>query len=361
MSQFFAYKNRWGTVVAAPHDFPAIFEACKSPSVVGVIRLIEAENQAMAEWDAKELFQQGQFEKTFGAENMTTPPSTHIHDDNSSNESARQVAAQRAGQAAGRTRWKKVRKTDLELLPAADAETEKKIAGHVKVIRSAIDGHLRARSLFRVYALIGGAHANFLAELAPHGQAKKILQEHFDDVSRSRLYEWRKWAKKLADANPKSPTVGLLTAPSLGKKQVPLKMLKAADAEIDAVLGDQSYIDFLRDKPKKEPGGYRYDKAKLEKWLKEHHPDHVGKTYEELPPKIQSAFRKFNAPEPMSAEDGAEINREQVRALWHQADEILTEKTYADLDDLKEIEQMDATFLTLHQTFKQLINQLKRK
>ena len=48
----------------------------------------------------------------------------------------------------------------LELLAPLSAETEKKIAGHVKVIRAAVKGNERARNLFFAYAAIAGAHAN---------------------------------------------------------------------------------------------------------------------------------------------------------------------------------------------------------
>ncbi len=61
----FAFR-RGSEPLVKRHDTHEIIEACKSPSVAGIIRLIEAPNEIEARAIANKLVRAGEFEKTFG-------------------------------------------------------------------------------------------------------------------------------------------------------------------------------------------------------------------------------------------------------------------------------------------------------
>lgn len=63
---FFAYKNKWGRVIAKPHDMADVLEALNSPSVIGIMRHIEAGSLAEAQSEAERLNLRGRFETTNG-------------------------------------------------------------------------------------------------------------------------------------------------------------------------------------------------------------------------------------------------------------------------------------------------------
>jgi hypothetical protein len=250
--------------------------------------------------------------------------------------------------------------TKLELTAQAEAGIERQIAAHGKLLNLAAVGFSRSVSLVRAYALIAGAHANAIMEIAPHGTGEKRIEQEIPGVSKQRLHNWRKFAEKIKPELAKSQTVLLLSAPSLGKKSIPAKVVAALDKACKEVMGDVGIMAYLDDKEKKAAGGFRPDAQMVEAWLRANHLDLAGKSYDELPPEIQAAFRaQYVHPTP-SAEEIAEMERETWREHLQWLDAALTEKSYVHLaEDMVEFEKLQNILCAANQRFLDLIQKAK--
>lgn len=223
-------------------------------------------------------------------------------------------------------RFKKYKKDSvLELVTQGDAVKEGQIAAHVKVIHAAIKGNKRARNLFFAYAAIAGAHANALMELAPHGQGEKLLEQHFGDAARSTLYNWRQFATNIAERLAKSPTVGLLTAPSLSKKAIPAKAAESIQEAVVEAMDEQGMVEFMRsckalkDASKGERGGDRtlLDKEQIAQWCAEYHPDMPAAKCEAavLKGPLKKDFQKWEANQPQPPPPYDDLARNDMAVL----------------------------------------------
>lgn len=334
---FFAYKNRWGSVYVKPHDLADVVDALKSPSVVGVIRFLEMETLSEAESAAKRRFASGEFEMTFGGEQP--PPTKTMNTD---------------------------KKTNLELLPAQP--NQKEIDLNIKAMHLAVDGHFRAEKLLYAYAAIGGACANRIMELAAHGTGEKLLADAFPTLSKSQLHVWRNFAKDLAPHLDQKSYVGLLQAPKLGKKEIPVKKLEGLQEAVKKVLKGKSMVDFHKVSQfageTKPPGGFRPDQEALKAWLQKNHSGFVGIPFDELPPSIQTEFREQYEHPKLTAEQQAELHRQKVLDWFDDADVIFAEKLYADLNTTEDAERIKAfakTAADIADAFKDLTKTITKK
>ena len=130
--------------------------------------------------------------------------------------------------------------TDLELVSPQTAEAE----ATIKVIRLGNKGAQRSEQLHYAYAAITGAAANRLADILPRGTLELTLQKEVPEVSKSQLHVWRNFAKDLLPHLAESPMVGLLTAPVIGKKQIPAKKLEGLQEAVKKVLKGASMVEF---------------------------------------------------------------------------------------------------------------------
>lgn len=179
-----------------------------------------------------------------------------------------------------------------------EASASKEIQARVKVLGIAIKGHRRAASLMFAYAAVGGAQANRLAEIMDHGELEKLLERRFK-VPQQTMLRWRQFAKDLAPALSKRPTVGLLDGPQIGKT-IPAKQAEAIQAAVLEVMDGNGMVEFMRDckllREVEEPGGYKPDVEMFEKWKAQQEPPLPAETkYDDLKPGQQLAFRRFAA------------------------------------------------------------------
>jgi hypothetical protein len=188
--------------------------------------------------------------------------------------------------------------TKFELLAPADTAAEKQLDVHKKNIRVYSTGVLRSGAQMCGYAFLAGNEMNAAAALLPHGDLTPWLKQNFPEVSERTARNWRGFAETLNEKF-KSATVAdfknakLLTSPTKPKKSFTEKECAALSAAVREAMDGKGMIEFLRDaklvEEEKEQGGVRVSNEKLQAWLKEHHPDLVGKTIDELPKKIQNA------------------------------------------------------------------------
>jgi hypothetical protein len=149
----------------------------------------------------------------------------------------------------------------LELMTQETAEKEKEIEAQWKSFSLADKGQNRGESLTYAYAAIAGAAANRLADLLPRGSLEVTLREKFPHRSISQIHVWRQFAKDLTPHLADSPMVGLLTAPIIGKKQIPAKKLEGFQEAVKKVLKGASMVEFHKTSQFSgevaEPGGDR--------------------------------------------------------------------------------------------------------
>lgn len=251
----------------------------------------------------------------------------------------------------------------FELVPTAEAVTEKKIGEHLKIIRLSINGNRRARNLFFAYAAIAGAHANALMELAPHGSGEKLLAQEFDDTPESTLKDWRAFARDLAPELAKRPTVGLLTAPVFGKKTLPAKQCEAIQEAVLEILDGKTMVKFMRScralREAKKEGGFRPNWEVLQAWIKERHAGFLSIPFDELPEDVQKAFRQqYKQPRP-SAEELDAIERESWADDAERLYVRVVEKTYTSFGP-EHVKQLGDIQKVLHDTNQALLGYLAK-
>jgi hypothetical protein len=204
------------------------------------------------------------------------------------------------------------------------------------------------------YRVLIGNILNQAKERLKHGQFEAWVEEQFG-LAKPTQYRWRQFATLfLAEAEKlPAPTVGqkshveLLNKP---KKQAVNLILEVAPKVMDG----RGEIEFMRDckflRLPKPAGGFRPNAEMVQAWLKEHHPDFLGKLYDDLPADVQNAFKKqYRAPGP-TPEEVAELNRDFWRHIAAQIGEQLPTKTFCELD----APERKAIAMTFHDAWKAL-------
>ena len=197
----------------------------------------------------------------------------------------------------------------FELVKSADNETEKRIEAHAKGARLAIAGNRRARNLFFAYAALGGAHAEAIMQLCPHGHGEKRLEQIFGEDHRT-IQNWRRFARNLMP-QLKGETVSLLTAPTIGKKTIPAKIAEAIQTAVLDVMDGQGMVEFMQAckalrEPKQRGGDHsKPDPEDVKKFCAECHPDMPTAQCQALKtPALKREFRAWEANQcPPEAED----------------------------------------------------------
>jgi hypothetical protein len=206
----------------------------------------------------------------------------------------------------------------LELVSPQTAEKEKEIESQWKCFGLADKGAFRSESLLYAYSAIMGAAANRLAELLPEGSLEVGLRTRFPHRSISQIGVYRRFVKDLLPHLANSPTVGLLTAPVIGKKQILMKKLEGLQEAVKLVLKGATMVEFHKASQfageVEKDGGYRPDPEMVQEFLGEKHADLKGKTYDELSPEIQGEFRKWLATRPEPPADIAKRANDQGEA-----------------------------------------------
>jgi hypothetical protein len=211
-----------------------------------------------------------------------------------------------------------VSKPKLELLAPQSAATEKEIGQHVKCIKLAFDGNLRAGRLFFAYAAIAGASANRLADLLPHGELTQCLAAKLPGIPENTLLRWRQFARDLVF---KTPTVVVLLAPLIGKKTLPAKRISEIQEAVLEGMDSKGMVDFMRGcKMLREPA----------------------------PP---GGKRGSGPPRRISDEDAAECLREEIRQHAIEATRFMEdqEALVRLMDDMKEFTKIRMVYHDLNQ------------
>lgn len=189
------------------------------------------------------------------------------------------------------------------LTKSLDATTEKKLARHKANVILFDKGVQRSGAEFFGYIFLLGRELEQIAAVLP-GEFEGWMAAALPDVQRSKIFRYREFYRlalpKVEEAMGKtSPTVGLSQLQlSSGKGKISSKVLPAIVGAVRETLAGKTMMEFMREekflKEAEEPGGYNYDPEKLKKWLAKHHPELEGKTYEELPEKVQKEFARFD-------------------------------------------------------------------
>jgi len=184
----------------------------------------------------------------------------------------------------------------FELLASLAPEAEKALAGHKKNIKVYADGVRRSGAQLFGYAYLAGREMNLAKEILPRGQFEKWIEASFPNIAENTSKNWRNFANAIESQRP---TVGLLSAEHLqgkAKKKLSKTEEKSVLEIIPQVMDGMGMVEFMRAckfLPEPTPaGGFRPDAEKLEAWLKKNHPEHAGKSWEQLPQEIRDAAPK---------------------------------------------------------------------
>lgn len=207
----------------------------------------------------------------------------------------------------------------FELVPQADAATEKQLAAHKKNIGVYASGVQKSSAQFFGYAFLAGHEMAQAKQIVEHGNKpgskgfENWLKENFPALSYRTAARWLEFAElfsaRLAEKTATVAEIGF--KPLHLKKSFSKKEQQAILELVPEVMDGAGMIEFMQDckllREPKEDGGVRLDAAKLEAWLKEHHPELAGKSFDELPKKIQNAaLRALRKPRTVTAEDQKE-------------------------------------------------------
>lgn len=252
-----------------------------------------------------------------------------------------------------------VKKTESKSLATSEtAAFKKQFSLFFKAMRSMVSQAIG-------YRVLCGKVMNEAKENLPHGEFEEWVEKNFN-LPKSTQHRWREFSTLFlveADALQKSHGVGLL-ADAKGLKKKPT--IEAIMEIAPKVLEGKGEVQFMREMkalPALKPdGGFRPNAEMLAAWLAQHHPDLKGKGYDALPPEIQKAFRKQYRPPLPSAEELAQIDRDEWQAQADWFDRNLSQKSHASFgpEHLSEIEHIQKTLSDANHALLAYIAKLKK-
>ena len=200
------------------------------------------------------------------------------------------------GMAKSREAFAKTPK--FELLPP-DEKTEKRLATCAKNLKTYIAGQRTGAAQMFGYRALAGLEMKAAKEMLPHGQFEPWLAAKFPEITIRSGQNWMAFSGAILTKIQalKNETVSLLEHGKLLKA----KKLSKSDRElflqaVVEVMDGQGMVEFMRDggflKAPTPAGGFRPDNEKLQAWLKAKHPEHAGKSWDELPKEIQDQADK---------------------------------------------------------------------
>jgi hypothetical protein len=189
-----------------------------------------------------------------------------------------------------------------------------------------------------------GVVLNQIRDTVGHEEFLPTLEKHCPKISQRTCYNYMDLAAQLAIrqicnvANLKKLPPS--ERPAEAKKQVKAldwnNLPFEADALVKHVDGKNLtavYREYGVIKPPKKDGGFRPDADAVHAWLEKHHPKLLGTAYEELPVKLQKAFKKQYRPKALPPEMIADAKRAEGSLAFDMLAEQLHEKTYVHWED----------------------------
>lgn len=173
-----------------------------------------------------------------------------------------------------------------------------------------------------------------------HGKFLPSMEKHCPKISQRTCYKYMEVASKLALAQICTSGANLKKLPPSERSSEAKKLIKElnwnqlpfeAEALVKHVDGKQ-LVDVYREcgviKPPKKDGGFRPDADAVHAWLEKHHPKLLGTAYDELPVKLQKAFKKQYRPKALAPEVIADAKRAEGSMAFDMLAEQMHDKTF---------------------------------